>query len=175
MSAHRHHGHEHGDPHDRHADLETRSLSAFRLSTLLNVALVLVEAGIGVWIGSMALLGDAGHNLSDVLGLLLAWGAARLSIRRPSARHTYGFARSTILAALLNAALLLVACGALTWESIDRIGVPHEVPDGWGLLVRRGRELELAVRPVLHDTTPAERVALIERIAAVAAKHEPRA
>jgi cation diffusion facilitator family transporter len=92
---------------------------------------VLIEAGIGIWTGSMALLGDAGHNLSDVLGLMLAWGAASLSVRRPSARHTYGSARSTILAALLNAALLLVACGALAWESIGRIGAPQAVPGFW--------------------------------------------
>jgi len=130
-----HHGHdpatESEDPHDHHADAGTRALAAFRTSTLLNVGLVVVEAGIGFWTNSMALLGDAGHNLSDVLGLLLAWGAARLSVRRPSARHTYGLARSTILAALLNAALLLVACGALVWESVGRFGVPHEVPGGW--------------------------------------------
>ena len=136
MHAH-HHGHPHGhdhepeDPHDRHADLETRTLAAFRTSTLLNAGLVLVEAGIGLWIGSVALLGDAGHNLSDVLGLMLAWGAARLSVRRPSARHTYGLARSTILAALLNAALLLVACGALAWESVGRFGAPQPVPGIW--------------------------------------------
>src|SRR6186713_795342 len=130
---HQHHGHVHEseDPHDHHADLETRSLAAFRTSTLLNLALVVIEAGIGFWAGSMALLGDAGHNLSDVLGLMLAWGAAHLSVRRPSARHTYGLARSTILAALLNAALLLVACGALAWESIGRIGEPHAVPGFW--------------------------------------------
>jgi cobalt-zinc-cadmium efflux system protein len=137
MHGHHHHDHDHApgsdgeDPHDHHADLQTRALAAFRTSTLLNGGLVVVEAGIGVWTGSMALLGDAGHNLSDVLGLILAWGAARLSVRRPSARHTYGLARSTILAALLNAALLLVACGALAWESILRIGEPHAVPGFW--------------------------------------------
>ena len=126
------HGHAPGaDPHDRHADFGNQALSAFRTSTLLNVGLVVVEAGIGFWTSSMALLGDAGHNLGDVLGLLLAWGAARLSVRRPSPRHTYGFARSTILAALLNAALLLVACGALAWESVGRIGSPHPVPGLW--------------------------------------------
>jgi len=136
MHAHQHgHSHAHGpgseDPHDHHADHETRTLAAFRTSTLLNAGLVVVEAGIGLWVGSVALLGDAGHNLSDVLGLMLAWGAARLSVRRPSARHTYGLARSTILAALLNAALLLVACGALAWESIGRFGAPQAVPGLW--------------------------------------------
>jgi cobalt-zinc-cadmium efflux system protein len=122
------HAHDGEDPHDHHAEGGSHTLAAFRISTTLNVALVLVEIGIGLWLGSMALLADAGHNLSVVLGLVLAWGAAKLSTRRPSARHTYGFARSTILAALLNSALLLVACGGLAWESIHRLGMPHPVP-----------------------------------------------
>ncbi|MEO7397553.1 MAG: cation diffusion facilitator family transporter, partial [Ilumatobacteraceae bacterium] len=70
----------------------------------------------------------AGHNLSDVLGLGLAWAAARMSLRPPSGRHTYGMASATILAALLNAALLLFACGALVWESIARLAKPAPVP-----------------------------------------------
>lgn len=129
------HGHDHGshahgggDPHDEHALASAATLGAFRTGTLLNLALVAIELVAGVWLGSMALLGDAGHNAGDVLGLLLAWGAARLATRKPTARHTYGLARSTILAALLNAGLLLVACGALAWESVQRIGSPHPVP-----------------------------------------------
>jgi len=150
-SHHGHHaGHGHGDPgshdpHDDHAELHSQDLGAFRISTVLNVVLVVVEAGVGIAIGSMALVADAGHNLSDVLGLVLAWGAARLAMRRPSVRHTYGMARSTILAALLNGALLLVACGALAWESVHRIGTPHPVPGlvvslvaGVGFLVNAG-------------------------------------
>ena len=150
---HHHHGHDHAhdhahgetDAHDQHAHSTAGTMAAFRLSTVLNIALVVVEAGVGLMVGSMALIADAGHNLSDVLGLLLAWGAAKLATRRPSARHTYGMARSTILAALLNAALLLVACGALAWESVQRIGQPHPVPGlvvmlvaGIGFLVNAG-------------------------------------
>ncbi|HEX6364425.1 MAG TPA: cation diffusion facilitator family transporter [Albitalea sp.] len=131
------HGHEHrhdhgpaGDPHDHHAHTNGAALGAFRTSTLLNVGLVVAEAAVGLAIGSLALLADAGHNLSDVLGLMLAWGAARLAQRAPSQRHTYGYARSTILAALLNAALLLAACGALGFESVRRIADPADVPGG---------------------------------------------
>ena len=136
MGAHHHnhsHGHDHGppgtpDPHDQHAHADPATTGAFRWGTLLNVGLVVLETAVGLSIGSMALLADAGHNLSDVLGLLLAWGAARLALRAPTRRHTYGMARSTILAALLNGALLLVACGALGLESIQRIGSPQAVP-----------------------------------------------
>src|SRR5688500_6660065 len=127
------HGHGHGpgeDPHDHHAHTDRAALGAFRTSTALNLGLVVLEAGVGVAIGSLALLADAGHNLSDVLGLMLAWGAARLAQRAPSSRHTYGYARSTILAALLNAALLLAACGALAIESLRRLGEPTPVPGG---------------------------------------------
>ncbi len=123
---------QHGDPHDHHAHISGHGLAAFRFGTLLNLGLVLAEAAVGFAVGSMALLADAGHNLGDVLGLVLAWIAARLALRRPSPRHTYGMARSTILAALLNAALLLVACGALATESIRRLHDPAPVP---GLVV----------------------------------------
>ena len=141
------HGHSHGheDPHDHHATAGSSTLGAYRLSTLLNIALVAGEAGAGLWLGSMALLGDAGHNLIDVMGLVLAWGATRLATRAPTQRHTYGMARSTILAALINAALLLVACGALLWESIQRITEHHHVPGlpvmlvaGFGVVVNLG-------------------------------------
>jgi cobalt-zinc-cadmium efflux system protein len=120
------------DPHDHHAHVSAHGLAAFRFGTLLNLGLVAAEAAVGVAVGSMALLADAGHNLGDVLGLVLAWIAAKLALRRPSPRHTYGMARSTILAALLNASLLLVACGALATESIRRLGAPAPVP---GLVV----------------------------------------
>lgn len=102
-------------------------MGAFRWSLVLNVTLVVAEAAVGFAIGSMALLGDAGHNLTDVLGLLLAWVAARLALRQPTRKHTYGMARSTILAALMNAALLLAACGMLIWESVQRLSAPHPV------------------------------------------------
>ncbi len=141
MHDHAHHGHAH-DPHDHHAHIDAAGLGAFRWSTLLNVLLVILQAGVGLAIGSIALVADAGHNLSDVLGLLLAWGAARLAQRAPSARHTYGYARSTILAALLNAALLVAACGALAFESARRLADPSPVP---GLVVAGVATLALLV------------------------------
>jgi cobalt-zinc-cadmium efflux system protein len=132
---HAHAAHRHGrdDPHDHHAHLDGGGMRAFRWSTVLNIALVVGQVAAGLWFGSMALLADAVHNASDVLGLLLAWGAAHLATRRPTRHHTYGLARSTILAALLNAALLLVVCGALAWESISRFADPHPVP-GLGVM-----------------------------------------
>jgi cobalt-zinc-cadmium efflux system protein len=131
--AHGPHPHGAGNPHDDHAHLDGGGLRAFRWSTLLNLGLVAGQVAAGLWLGSMALLADAVHNASDVLGLLLAWGAAHLATRRPTRHHTYGLARSTILAALLNAALLLVVCGALAWESISRFADPHPVP-GLGVM-----------------------------------------
>ena len=135
-----HHDHPHGrhgdhDTHDRHAHVDGATLGAFRWSVILNVALVAAEAAVGFAIGSMALLGDAGHNFTDVLGLLLAWAAARLALRQPTRKHTYGMARSTILAALLNAALLLAACGVLIWESVQRLREPHPVEGVWIMAV----------------------------------------
>ncbi|MFM8413564.1 MAG: cation diffusion facilitator family transporter [Planctomycetota bacterium] len=93
----------------------------------LNVAFVAVELVAGFLAGSLALLADAGHNASDVLGLLLAWGADWLSRRPPSRRYTWGLGRSTILAALANAVLLLVACGAILWEAWHRLREPASV------------------------------------------------
>lgn len=93
----------------------------------LNAAFVAVEVAAGFFSGSLALLADAGHNASDVLGLLLAWGADYLSRRPPTRKYTWGFRRSTIYAALLNAVLLLVACGGILWEAWHRFGTPHPV------------------------------------------------
>lgn len=154
MSAghHHHHGHDHGVPsHDR----------AFAIGIALNLVYVVVEAAFGLISGSLALLADAGHNLSDVLGLALAWGAAWLSRRQPTARRTYGFRRSSILAALANAMLLLVAVGAIAWEALRRLHAPEPVDTGivlWvaalgvvvnvgtALLFMRGRDRDLNVR-----------------------------
>jgi cobalt-zinc-cadmium efflux system protein len=94
---------------------------------VLNVGFVVVEAACGIWSGSLALLADAGHNLSDVLGLLLAWGALALSRRRPSPRRTYGLGRTSIMAALANGLILLVAVGAITWEAVGRLMHPAPV------------------------------------------------
>ncbi len=100
---------------------------AFAVGIALNAAFVIAEATAGVWINSLALVADAGHNLSDVLSLGLAWGATVLAQRHPSPRRTYGFRRTTILASLINAVLLLIAIGAIAWEAVRRFGFPSDV------------------------------------------------
>ena len=100
---------------------------AFLIGIVLNLAFVAIEAFYGLLANSVALLADAGHNLSDVLGLLLAWGAATLSKRKPSAHFTYGLRRSSILSALFNAVFLLVAIGAIAFEAVQRLGDPQPV------------------------------------------------
>ena len=100
---------------------------AFAVGVALNSAFVLVEVGAGFWTGSLALLADAGHNLSDVLGLLLAWGATHLARRAPTARRTYGLGKGTILASLANAVLLLLAVGGIVTESIHRLTDPVSI------------------------------------------------
>lgn len=97
-------------------------MRAFAVGIALNSAFVVVEWVFGVLSGSLALIADATHNFGDVLGLALAWGAAALARRPPSARYTYGLGGSTILAALANAMLLLVAIGAIAWEAVHRFG-----------------------------------------------------
>lgn len=116
-----HHSHQHGHNHDHELSNYNR---AFIIGTILNVGFVAVEAIFGFLIDSLALLADAGHNLSDVLGLLLAWGASILAQRPPSKRFTYGLRRSSILAALFNAIILLLAMGAISWEAIQRFNNP---------------------------------------------------
>ncbi|MBM1171413.1 cation diffusion facilitator family transporter [Microvirga arabica] len=116
---HHHHGHAHA-PQAGHG-------RAFAIGIILNLGFVAIEAGYGFWAGSMALLSDAGHNLSDVLGLAIAWGAALLARRGPTERFTYGLRSSSILAALFNALLLLVAVGGIVWESIERLIKPAPV------------------------------------------------
>lgn len=115
-------GHHH---HDHHAP--TSHGRAFAFGVALNIGFVAVEAGAGVLFGSMALVADAGHNLSDVLGLLIAWGASVLAARPPSERFTYGFKSSSILAAVANAALLLAATGAIAVEAVRRLFDPQPV------------------------------------------------
>jgi cobalt-zinc-cadmium efflux system protein len=104
--------------------------AAFRWAIVLNAAFVAVEATAGFLTGSLALLADAAHNLTDFAGLLIAWGAVALSRHAPSRRHTYGLGRSTILAALANAVLILIGVGAILWEAIRRIPEPSEVAAG---------------------------------------------
>ena len=100
---------------------------AFAIGVTLNVAFVVVEAIYGFLANSMALLADAGHNLSDVFGLLIAWGASVLHGRAPSTRFTYGLRSTSILAALANAIVLLIAVGAIAFEAIHRLGAPEPV------------------------------------------------
>lgn len=121
-----HHGHSHGHHHG-HSHAPASFGRAFAIGIMLNAGFVVVEAVYGVLAGSMALVADAGHNLSDVLALVIAWSAAVLSARPPSARFTYGYKSSSILAALGNAALLMVALGAIGIESLRRLFDPQPV------------------------------------------------
>lgn len=128
--AHAHAGHNHGHGHGHgHAHGTPDFSRAFAIGVALNTGFVVVEAAYGFLANSLALLADAGHNLGDVLGLLLAWGAAALVKRRPTARHTYGLKRSSILASLANAILLLVAVGMIVLEAVQRLGKPEPVAE----------------------------------------------
>ena len=114
------HGHSRGSAH--HHDQPPATFGrAFASGIALNLGFVVAEGAAGLWTGSVALLADAGHNLSDVLGLVLAWGGAALARRAPSKRFTYGLKGSTILAALLNALVLLLATDGLAMEAVERL------------------------------------------------------
>lgn len=131
MHSHNHghshdHGHSHGLGHS-HADHFTSYNKAFAIAVLLNITFVVIEAVYGVLSNSLALLADAGHNLSDVLGLLMAWVASWLASRKATDRNTYGLKKSTILAALFNALFLMVAIGGIAWEAIRRFAEPAPV------------------------------------------------
>jgi cobalt-zinc-cadmium efflux system protein len=132
------HEHDHSHAH-HHADFGWR----FMVAVVLNLVFVIVEALFGFAVHSFALVADAGHNLSDVLGLALAWGAFALSRRAPSSRHTYGMRRSSILAAIFNALFLLFAIGAIAWESV-LIGIA--VNGITTLLFAGGQKQDLNVR-----------------------------
>jgi cobalt-zinc-cadmium efflux system protein len=121
---HDHHGHAHGAGHV-HAPANFGA--AFALGIGLNVAFVVIEAVYGILSNSVALLADAGHNLSDVLGLAVAWLASELVKRAPTPRFSYGLRGSSILAALFNAVFLLVAVGGISLEAIQRLGAPEPV------------------------------------------------
>jgi len=131
-----HHGHDHQHGHDHgghshgpggHSHAPKDFGRAFAIGVGLNFAFVLAEVGAGLWSGSLALLADAGHNMSDVLSLLLAWGATILAKSAPTARRTYGLRKATILASLANAVLLLVAVGVIASEAIHRFNSPAEI------------------------------------------------
>ena len=100
---------------------------AFAIGVVLNTAFVAAEVAAGLWTGSLSLLADAGHNLSDVLSLLLAWGAVVLARRAPAGRRTYGLRKATILASLANAILLMIAVGVIASEAVHRLTVPARV------------------------------------------------
>jgi cobalt-zinc-cadmium efflux system protein len=122
-----------GANHDHHKPADFGR--AFAIGTALNLAFVVVEGASGFLTDSVALLADAGHNLSDVLGLLIAWGGAELAKRPASKRFTYGLRGSSILAALANALLLLVAVGAITLEAVQRLSAPPHVAGGMVMIV----------------------------------------
>jgi len=117
-------------PEHSHPHAPSRYGRAFAIGVTLNLLFVGVEAVYGVLAHSLALLSDAGHNLSDVAGLLMAWGAVRLSQWQPTQKHTYGFQKTSILAALLNSLLLLVAVGGIAWEAIRRLSHPVTIDTG---------------------------------------------
>lgn len=134
---------------------------AFAIGVSLNLAFVAAEVAAGLWTGSLALLADAGHNLSDVLALLLAWGATVLARRAPAGRRTYGLRKATILASLANAVMLLVAVGVIVSEAVRRFAAPAPVDTsvvmltaGLGVLINgatallfmRGSQSDLNVR-----------------------------
>lgn len=121
--------------HDHHHRGRANYNRAFAIGIALNVFYILVEAGAGLYVNSLALLADAGHNLSDVLGLLLAWGAHVLSRVKPTDRRTYGWRGTSILAALANGLILLVVTGGIAWEAIQRFGNPSAVTGPTVILV----------------------------------------
>lgn len=125
--SHHHHGPGSGHGPTGHSHAPKDFGRAFAIGIALNIVFVIAEAAFGYFSNSMALIADAGHNLSDVAGLVVAWIAAGLSKRPPSARYTYGLRGSSILAALFNAVFLLIAVGAIGWEAIVRLFAPEPV------------------------------------------------
>jgi cobalt-zinc-cadmium efflux system protein len=115
-------------PHDHTHPAPADLGPAFRWAVGLNTAYVIVEASAGFWTGSLALLADAAHNLTDVAGLLIAWAAAVLAKRASTRAHTWGLGRATIMAAMLNALAILVGVGVVIWEAAQRFSDPVELP-----------------------------------------------
>lgn len=131
---HGHHGHGHGHGHGHHDHGQGSHGTAFAIAVVLNAGFVVAEAAASFVSGSAALLADAGHNLGDVLSLLLAWGASVLAARPASKGFTYGLKSSSILAAIANAALLWVALGAVLIETLRRFWQPEPV-NGWQMML----------------------------------------
>src|SRR5277367_1985063 len=119
------HDHAHDHSHHHHGDAPPSMSRAFGIGIALNLAFVGVEVGAGIFAHSLALLADAGHNFGDVLGLGLSWGAAALASLKPSKRRTFGLRRTTIVASVANALILLFVTGGLTWESVRRLVSPE--------------------------------------------------
>ncbi len=157
---HHHHHHAHDDAHG-HGRPSSGHGAAFAIGIALNLAFVALEAVYGLISGSLALIADAGHNLSDVFGLVIAWGATVLSRRPPSRRFTYGLGHSSILAALVNAVVLMLAAGAIALEAVRRFADPQPVAGatvmlvagvgiainlGTALLFLRGRKHDINIR-----------------------------
>lgn len=146
------HGHaSHDHAHGAHSHAPKDFTKAFAIGVALNFGFVLIEFGYGIFANSLALVADAGHNLSDVIGLLLAWAAVWLSKRKRSDTRSYGLRSSSILASLANALLLLVATGGIIWEAIERFRQPSPVAAGtmvWvagvGILINAGTALLFA-------------------------------
>lgn len=156
---------------------------AFAWGVALNTLFVLIEAGYGFSTGSLSLLADAGHNLSDVLSLLVAWGAAYLATFPSTQHRTYGWRSSTILAALLNGLLLLIAVGGIAWEAVQRFFEPREVPGapviwvaaigtvintGTALFFMSGRKQDLNIRGAFLHMAADAAVSLAVMLAGVA-------
>jgi cobalt-zinc-cadmium efflux system protein len=152
------HSHEHGHTHGAgHGHAPKDFGRAFLIGIVLNAAFVIIEAVYGWLSGSMALIADAGHNLSDVMALMLAWGASVAAKKPGNARFTYGYKSSTILAALANAGLLLIAIGAISFETIQRLADPAPVEGttmvivaGIGIFINAGTAM-LFMRGRKHD------------------------
>ena len=159
---HDHHDHAHGHGHHHHHHhAPVDAGRAFMLGILLNVVFIVVEVFWGIKANSLALLADAGHNVSDALSLALSWGAAALGRRKPSGRFTYGLGGSSIIASLTNAVTLLIVVGAIAWQSILRLATPAPasgltiiavaaagvlINGATAMLFLRGKEKDLNIR-----------------------------
>jgi cobalt-zinc-cadmium efflux system protein len=128
------HGHARGPGGHHHGPVDTGDWR-YAVGLIINLAFVVVEFGAGLYSGSTALMADAGHNLSDVLGLAMAGGAAWLARRASSSQNTYGYGKATVLAALGNALLLIFACGAIAFEAVRRLAEPAPVMSGLIMIV----------------------------------------
>src|SRR5215212_3201755 len=155
------HRHDHSHGHAGHSHAPDNFGWAFAIGATLNTVFVIAELIFGYAANSLALISDAVHNLSDVAALLLAWGASWLAQKQPTEQHTYGYRRASILAALFNAGLLLVAVGGIVVEAVNRLAEPAPVAGltvilvaalgvaingGTALLFMRGRHGDLNIR-----------------------------